>query len=242
MIPFEQFREFFDVKIIKALRRQDLWIESWYNQNIKWQWDKELRHVSFEQFLELLDKFHWINFEQYLSRPENSFGSDTILPIVFERDQMPNGPIETFMEKVGIDATNMNLPAPMNASLSAFTTELLRHFPLDELDSQHRKVLERIFVNLDTGIDKTPQESSKLLLSHEQRARIMDQFAPQNRAIAQKYFDREELFFAPLPDKSKIVVDFELPVGHEFMDRVMSPLIKSISNEIKKLQSNGNRH
>ncbi|MFC2970589.1 hypothetical protein ACFOES_21030, partial [Acidimangrovimonas pyrenivorans] len=60
-------REHFDVKVIYALRRQDLWLESWYLQNVKGQWDSDFSHLSFDEFMARweADVFHWIDYDRY---------------------------------------------------------------------------------------------------------------------------------------------------------------------------------
>ncbi|MFC2970493.1 hypothetical protein ACFOES_20545, partial [Acidimangrovimonas pyrenivorans] len=58
-------RDHFDVEIIFALRRQDLWLESWYLQNVKGQWNKSLAHLTFDEFMDRSEEFHWIDYDRY---------------------------------------------------------------------------------------------------------------------------------------------------------------------------------
>ena len=43
---FAPLARHFDVKVVVSLRRQDLWLESWYLQNLKWQWNPSLSHLA----------------------------------------------------------------------------------------------------------------------------------------------------------------------------------------------------
>ncbi len=44
---FKPLTKLFDVKVVVSLRRQDLWLESWFFQNLKWQWNPSLSHLTF---------------------------------------------------------------------------------------------------------------------------------------------------------------------------------------------------
>ena len=91
-----EFREWFDVKVVFTLRRQDTWLESWYFQNIKWQWNPKLSHCTFPQFMAMRDDFHWIHYDAYVRHLESLFGAENLILNVMEKEQMPQRPIETF--------------------------------------------------------------------------------------------------------------------------------------------------
>ena len=96
-----EFRAYFDVKVVYTLRRQDTWLESWFFQNIKWQWNKKLSHCTFDEFLGMREDFHWIHYGRYVSHLEELFGQENIILNVLEKDQMPQGPIVAFCDSIG---------------------------------------------------------------------------------------------------------------------------------------------
>ena len=83
--PLAEFRAHFDVKVVCFLRRQDLWIESWYQQNVKWQWNKRLAHLTFAEFLAQRGEFFWINYDERLRHLGAVFGAENVICRAFEK-------------------------------------------------------------------------------------------------------------------------------------------------------------
>ena len=50
------------------LRRQDHWLMSWYNQHVKWPFDREKSRMDPQAFLATLEDFHWLDYERLLGR------------------------------------------------------------------------------------------------------------------------------------------------------------------------------
>lgn len=226
--------EFFNVKIIFGMRRQDLWLESWWAQNVKGQWDRALCHVSWPDFIADRQRFHWIDYDRYLSHLEKLFGQENIRPYVFEKGQMPKGPIAAFCKQFGLDDISALKPAGgSNISLTPEVSEFVRHLPFIEAPMDVRLQLISIAEAVDRKI--RAENPSTLMIPHDQRRQIMDEYAPGNRNVAQRYFGRDQLFFEPLPSPDQPIANPVLPPNPELlMQRFVSPFVQELINRLKK--------
>lgn len=223
-------REHFDVKIVYTLRRQDLWLESWYYQNIKWQWQPHLSHLTFPEFLDIHQDFHWIRYDSYIRHLEDLFGRDNILLTVHEKAHMPGGPIATFCRHLGIaELDGFVIPGQVNPSFTPITSEFMRRLPLDQAAPPHRAEFERILHEIDRNWRKTQGGGSSLLLTRAEREALMAGFEPENRAVAERYFGRSRLFEEDLPPADAPLAEMRLPATpEELMDRFVIPLVEGI--------------
>ncbi len=206
----------FDVKILLSIRRQDTWLESWYLQNIKWQWNPELSHVEFNEFLDHAVKFHWLNYAQLFQRLARAFGRENVVISIFDPKQKTETTIANFATLIGIhDLKGLWVPPRVNISLSPRSSEVLRHLPLDRLPEPHRQAVQSAFEKLD---DET-QSEKPILFSLENRKEVLKIFDAENTALAKTYFGRNELFDSldhakfqkqsvmRLPETSKEIID-----------------------------------
>jgi hypothetical protein len=224
------FRQHFDVKVVFALRRQDLWLESWYLQNIKWQWDKSLSHVTLAEFLARADEFHWTHYDRLLTHLEDIFGQENVLPYVFEKEQMPEGPVAAFCEKIGLTDLTGLAPAPhVNSSYSPGIAEFVRLLPLDEAKDKYRSQLEAAVKAVDAGLAKPEGKQSSLLIDHETRMRIMAGHEKGNSNVARRYFGRDKLFEEPMPAADAPLAQLILPSDPAILMRdYVAPMIRGL--------------
>lgn len=222
------FVEFFNVKIIFAMRRQDLWLESWWAQNVKGQWDRELCHMPWPEFIANRQRFHWINYDYYLKHLENIFGLENIRPYVFEKMQMPEGPIAAFCRQFGLEnAASMEPAGGSNISLSPEVSEFVRYLPLIEAKMDVRLAL----IDMAEAVDRSirAEKPATLLIPHSERRVIMDEYAAGNAAVAYRYFGRDELFLEALPPADAPVAIPRLPDRPEdVMTRLVAPFLQEL--------------
>lgn len=225
-----KFREWFDVKVVFTLRRQDSWLESWFFQNIKWQWNKKLSHCTFDEFMGLREDFHWIHYDRYLQHLEALFGQDNIIVNVHERGQMTGGPIETFCDSIGLtDREGFRAPAHINESYSPAISEFMRCLPLDEAHSGYRGILTAACAEIDKAMNGGGKKQSERLMPPKQRAAVMADYEAGNRAVARRYFGREELFFDPLPGADAPLAQMQLPAdSYALMRDLVTPLMQAV--------------
>ncbi len=228
---FAPFADRFEVKVVLMMRRQDLWLESWYLQNVKWQWDARMANLSFDDFLARRQEFHWIDYDRRLAHYEAIFGPGSVIPGVFERAEMPGGPSAALFRLMGIDDPAFAGPeVHSNSSLSPLMSEFVRQLPLFRMAEQDRRLYEIAAQDAD---DKLQKGRSKLVLTHEQRAQVLAQFAPGNRMVAQKYFGRDELFREPPPAPSEPLAERELPGDAATLIRdFVAPMMMALGRQI----------
>lgn len=226
-----EFREHFDVKVIFCLRRQDLWLESWYFQNVKWQWKPALCHLTLEEFFERRSEFFWSDYKAYITHLESLFGKENILLYPFERIQMPEGPIHAFAEKVGfeIDESFTN-PPNRNASLTPMVSEFMRCLPLDQAPTEYRAVFDRACRMVDQKLRASdPDAGGSLILDYTRRQQIMDEHAEGNAWVAERYFNRQDLFFDPVPGPDTPLSSLALPENsYTTMETLTAPFVEAL--------------
>ena len=224
------FRKHFDVKVVVALRRQDLWLESWYLQNIKWQWDKSLSHLTLDQFMARAEDFHWAHYDRLLTQLEALFGQDNVLPYVFEKGQMPDGPVAAFCDRIGLTDLTGLTPAPhVNSSHSPGIAEFVRCLPLDEAPDKFRARLEKAIKAVDQNLLHPDGDPSSLLIDHATRMRILADHAEGNANIARRYFGRDQLFLEPVPEAEAPLAAMNLPADSAVLMRdYVAPMIRGL--------------
>ena len=220
-------KDHFEVVIVYFLRRQDLWLESWYLQNVKGQWNRKLAHLTFDEFLDRMEEFHWIDYDRCTRHLDAVFGAGNVLAQAFERSAMPDGPVARFCELVGIAGADGFTPArDSNSSLSPLVTEFMRRLPLDTAAPAYRRKLVAACAEVDRGMRDA--DLPKLLLTPARRVAVLDRYAAGNRALARRRFDREALFLDPLPAADAPIAEMRLPESDELMARFVAPLVAAL--------------
>lgn len=230
-----EFRKWFDVKVVFTLRRQDTWLESWFFQNIKWQWNDRLSHCSFDEFMAMRADFHWIHYDRYLSHLEQLFGQDNIILNVLEKGQMPQGPIEAFCDSIGLtDRSGFTPPSHTNESYSPAISEFMRCLPLDQAPTDYRAMLTNACARIDRRQLGNTKKQSERLMPPAQRAEVMAEYATGNRRVAQRYFNRDQLFLDPLPAADAPLANMALPGdSYALMRDLVAPLLEEIITHYK---------
>jgi hypothetical protein len=232
-----RFRDTFDVKVVFTLRRQDIWLESWFLQNVKWQWNKKLSHCSLDEFLAMREDFHWIHYDRYVRHLEEVFGRENIILNIHEKQQMLGGSIETFANSIGLtNRDGLTPPEHINESFSPEISEFMRCLPLGQAQPEYRNILVSACAGIDHNLNSTGKKQSERIISHAERLALMQAYQDGNRALAQRYFKRDQLFFDPLPDPDAPLADMTLPDdSYQLMEQFVAPLVKALILERKKL-------
>lgn len=226
----KDFNEFFQVKVIFSLRRQDFWLESWFLQNIKWQWNETLSHCTLDAFLARRAEFHWVDYNTYVTHLEQVFGRENVLLYPFEKEQMPDGPVSAFARMIGLESITGLTPTPhVNSSHSAKVSEFMRCLPLDEAFPLYRRKLEQACSAVEKQLAMTGSEASSLLIGHDYRLAILSEYAEGNAALARRYFNRDQLFLAPVPGADQPVASMQLPAdSYKLMRDFVEPFVRAL--------------
>lgn len=229
----QKFADDFDVKILFSMRRQDLWLESWHQQNVKWQWNSALAHLTFPQFLERREEFHWIHYDRITAHLADLFGSENLILRVFERGEMPDGPVVAFCTDLGLaDLTTFSEPPHVNSSLAPISSEFMRAMPLDEIPPKYRTLIETAVIAMDQQLAQRRGKSSGFLMDSATRAAVLSAYEVGNATVARQYFGREQLFREPLPAPDAIVADQTLPTdSYELMRDFVAPMLRKLAHQ-----------
>ncbi len=226
----------FDVKVVIFLRRQDQWLESWFQQNIKTQWDPELAHIGFSAFLRFAEenKFHWINYQSLVTNWSKVFGRENILLRVMERSRMPNGPVHEFLNVVGCDNLySRDLDSHKNSSFSPQVSEFIRLLPLDGLQ---QKQIKAFILAAGGKISHSMDDRGVSILSPQQRQEIMGRYFEGNQWVAREYFGREGLFDDSLSQPHATWPELTSDESIALVNNVAGPMILQVAKEARKWQ------
>jgi hypothetical protein len=215
----------FDLHFILYMRRQDLWLESWYLQNIKWQFDQRYRALPFADFYAKRADFHWMHYDRVVAQLEALVPKENIHLTVFERDQMPGGPVATFARAVGLtDTEGFQAAEHKNSSMSPLMTEYLRHLPLHEASAPFRGFIESACARVDAA--DPGRRPGAIYMAPAERAQYLSNFAEGNAALARKYFGRDQLFLEPLPPADAPMAFFDLPKDSAtLLEKFVGPMV-----------------
>jgi hypothetical protein len=190
----------FRPRIVIFLRRQDGWIESIYNQQVKTM-ATELPYADYiEKSLDGLDLLG--RLREY----EDIVGRENIVVLPFEREQMPDGLLDTFFSAVGIDPKDLDCERnpTENLSYSRVALEILKRLP-----ERKRRIgpefrgLHSVFSEFSRQTKKSPPQED--LIPPAVKADLLRRFAQDNSTIAREYLGRSDgrLFFAPEPGEAE---------------------------------------
>jgi hypothetical protein len=189
----------YDTKIIIYLRRQDHWIQSWFNQHVKngFPLPKDIEKFS-KQSKSLLD------YKAHLDLYADFFGKENIIVRVYEKEQLNEGLFNDFLHCIGIENAseyklkekpkyNTQLPREMLEFLN-----ICNHLPIDQDTKNRLKFLAR---KVTMQFEENMVFIEQKLLSPSQRLSLIDQYAEKNAEIAKVYLGRTDstLFYEPMP-------------------------------------------
>ncbi len=221
-------RDHFDVRVICYLRRQDRWLESWYNQHVKWPWHPELSRLSPGEFFARRAEFYWLDYGQTLDRWSTVFGKEHILVRVFEAGQMLAPLQEDFCQICGIDAAQLKCADRIdNASAPASALALLRRLALLDKDSDRRWVITQTVLDVYAGlVQGAPGDA----FTGEQHCQILAELEASNAKVAREYLGRPDgvLFRAPGPERSSSAVASDLPELPALCHDILAPVVHKL--------------
>ncbi len=121
---------------------------SWYNQHVKWPFDRAKSRMDPQAFLATIEDFHWLDYERLLGRWSAVLGEERVGVAVLEKGQVEDATAD-FLARAGIDPAGLELDAERaNDSLPVHMLEIARHLGLHELKGGKRK---RVLAALKAG-------------------------------------------------------------------------------------------
>ena len=182
----------FSLKIICYIRRQDLFIESEYNQRIK----MKRSYISFEDFM------YVTNFFNSLKSFIGVLPDELILIKCMEKRQFYLGNlIDDFLGCIGIKNSLDFIVSdkPINKSLSYGALNLLNAMNQNGFD--YSPAMNILIDTLESMPSEKYYDISPSWLSPSQRHNIMAQCEASNSDLAKRFFgsDRKDLFIESIP-------------------------------------------
>ena len=214
-----------DVRVVFYLRRQDHWIMSWYNQHVKWPFDRQKSKMGKTEFLGSVGDFYWLDYATLLDKWTSVLGAQNVSAAVVEKGQVENV-IADFVSRIEIplDALDVEVKRK-NDSLPVHLIEIARNLGLFDLPPNARtRVLRALHMGLAHKADP-----AKTVYSPSERNQILESFESSNRAVAQRIFGRESLFLEPAPLPDEPFFSFPEISGVELLQEWIAPVVKNLS-------------
>ena len=199
----------FDTRIIVYVRRQDLIIQSIWNERTR----LGVNTLGFPRFRSLAIKSEKyrrrLDFNEFLKPWSSAFGFQNIILRPLERGQLVDHCLcKDFLRAIGVsDPAGFSPIPPKNASLSFKTLEVLRFARRLIGRELTAKVWRQVygkpilaFSNLHGwNLEKRP------FLSTGQSQMILEQFGQSNRSLARDYLDRTDgRLFVQMPEAATV--------------------------------------
>ena len=176
-----------DVKFIVYLRRQDEFLESWFNQIVKTgSYNSDIKNLK-----ETLVEKGVFDYMSLIEMWESVLGKDSAVVRVYEKDSFFGGNIfSDFMNVFDIDYDGLEVPEKdPNPSLTRDKILLLRKFSNNGL----RDLIDNNFI--EHLIKLNPElGDEKLVLSPSERKKFLSSYSGVNSRVALKYLKRDTLF------------------------------------------------
>ncbi len=192
----------YEVQIVVYLRRQDRWIESWYNQQIK-----NGNHLPLEM-LSFVEHHHYLlDYARMLDTWAEHFGQENVTVRAYEKAQLPNGLFADFAEAAGLgdpEQYPLHEAARYNAQLDRDALEFLNLCNSIEMTGEERYWLRILIRKLTNQFESRKVFTEQGFLSPVERGEVLRNYASINQAVADQYMGRDgqPLFLESAPDET----------------------------------------
>ena len=213
-----------DTRAVFYLRRQDHWVMSWYNQHVKWPFDRRKSRMDPAEFLATLEDFHWLDYQRLIGRWSAALGPGRVGVGLLERGQLEDVTGD-FLGRIGVDQGSLVLDgARTNDSLPVHLLEIARHLDLFEMKGGKRT---RVLNALHAGLADKAQ-AARTVYSPEERRGILARFEASNRVVARQAFGREALFLEPLPEPDAAYFRFPDLSRETLLREWIAPVVREL--------------
>ncbi len=184
----------FVIKVIVYLRRQDAYLFSWWNQQIK----EGFRANSVISWDDIVANGKYVQLDYYkmLEHIASFVGKDNIIVRLFDRNAFFGGTIyKDFMNCIGLDFTDeYTITSEMtNLSLTKNNNEIkriLNGVPELEMETNNH------YRNCLTQLSETGQENDNWsMFSEDEYVEFMQRFEDGNQRIAKEYLNTDDALF-----------------------------------------------
>ena len=197
------------VEIIVYLRRQDQWLESVLNQNIKYSGllPRKLAKASIAETCRIYEPR--LNYAASLDPWRASFGKEAVTVGVYERTQLSGGDVVAdFRKRAGLDKLSLTTPAwdatTANRGLHRDVLEVKKILNRISRPKFEERALVESMYRVSEALSAHNRGMSASILSAEARRAIVESVAESNKVVAREYLLRFDgvLFREALPDSA----------------------------------------
>jgi hypothetical protein len=179
------FSDHFNVEVAIYLRRQDIWVNSWYNQHVKWPFDEQLARGTPQQFLGHLQEFHWLKYYDVLDRWSKAVGKERIHIGVLEKGQIED-PRADLCDFCGVNIVLENYAGSRaNESLPAAQISILRNLEMARYSTRIRNIVI-------AAAAKVPDAGDSNVYPRALRRMILDRYKGGNQMVAEQFLGRKD--------------------------------------------------
>lgn len=183
-----------EVRIVLFLRRQDEWIDSAFQENLK---NGEIA-IGPQRYLDAQAAF--LDYAARIDTWADAFGADRIIVIPFEKAAVPLPVEDQFLAVIGAaSCTGLHHPPAENDRLCRDAIAFLTHFEArPRVSGRHQMIKDLLAEYSRAHPDPAPLRH---VFSPAERLRILQTHAEGNARIARDYLGRADgvLFAAPPP-------------------------------------------
>lgn len=183
-------------RLLVHVRRQDHMAVSWYNQAVKAQGFTGTFAECERATARLWD------YATQLAAWAEAFGDDALCVRTYERDQLVGGDIVLdVLAALDIDAAGLaRSPAPVNTSLARDILEFQRQVNRLPLTREQKRRFHKELIALTEATRDAELFDDTPVLGPRGRIELLARYAEGNRAVARRWFGRDELFLEPKPE------------------------------------------
>lgn len=178
------------VKVIVYLRRQDDFLFSWWNQQVK----EGMLASSVLSWGEVVEKLPYIKLDYYdiLTQISAYVGKENITVRLFDKRHFAGGTIQSdFLETLHLKYTEdyRVLDSMQNPSLTKNNIEIKRILNMmPDLSKQKNDYFRKVLTQLS---EENPEEGRNSMFSEEENKRFLEQFKKGNAKIVQEYLGKD---------------------------------------------------
>ena len=232
-----------NVKIVVYLRRQDLYLEAYYNQCIKSGYESDTFQSWLEKSAYQKDSSN-AHYLKELMQLEEIVGRENMMIRVFEKEQMHLEKLDIindfmrtiipeFGEQISMNRSNERLSPDVNELKRIFNSVVTFGRSAANRDDYQQLFLQLSDVYQDSNVDKRAG-----YMTEKERRSLMQLYNEENQEIARRYLNRENgiLFYDNNYDIP--LVQINMTPGEQLITKYISMIYVQLNQKINLLAEN----
>ena len=210
-------------RIIVYLRRQDNWLLSAYNQNVKS--PATSLEDTFDEFTKRPHLERRLNYENLLDLWSDAFGFKNLDVYVYEEEKRNGQLIRRFLERLGVNMNSKKLrdAGNPNRALDRHSLEIVRICNSMNLDPTASTKITKMLIKNQGTTNRDPA-----IVSDLKRRAILDAYRESNSNVAKRYLGRTDgrLFDDSDLDVNSQESELEFEKGTKLLIKAILPLLE----------------